>query len=209
MKKAAVVVESLFMSDERCWNCHQAIDALLCSQCGRIQPPTQKDYFTLLGLPVSYSMDLGYLEKKYLQIQQQIHPDRFVGASVREKRYAAQQSSIANQGYEVLKDPIQRGHYLLKLLDGDYREEDNQTYPDLEFLDALLSEQDTIESGTDLEQIQDIAKRGREMLQSYEDTIRQAFEEQNHKVALSYLNRYRYKQSLIDKATQKSNQLRN
>src|SRR5687767_10792391 len=105
-----------------CWGCRAVTDAPLCLNCGKIQPPSQRDYFALLGLPVSFSLDLECLEKKYLQLQQLLHPDRFIGKSTREKRYANQQSSQVNQAYEALKDPIQRGIYLLKMQDRDYGE---------------------------------------------------------------------------------------
>jgi molecular chaperone HscB len=193
----------------RCWHCERATDTLLCTQCGKIQPPSQKNFFALLGLPASFSLDLGYLENKYLQLQQLIHPDRFVGKSVREKRYASQQSSLVNQAFETLKDPIQRGYYLLKILDKNYREDEKQTYDDQEFLMTLLMEQESIESTTDLEEIQINVQHGKEKSQSYAETIRQAFEDENLEAAQSYLSRYQYQQTLIDKAMQKSSQLRN
>lgn len=180
-----------------------------CQKCGKIQPSSQKDYFALLTVPSSFSLDLDYLEKRYLQSQQVVHPDRLVGKSIREKRYATQQSSLLNQAYEVLKDPIQRGYYLLKMLDKNYREHEGNGSQDPDFLMMLLMEQEAIESEADLEIIQQGLTKSKEILRSYEDAIQQAFEDQNLEAALTYLNRYQYQQTLMHKATQKLNQMRN
>ena len=133
-------------SEMLCWHCTKATEALVCNQCGKIQPPMNKDYYALIGVPVSFGVDLVYLEKKYLQLQKQIHPDLFVDKSMRERRYASQQSSMANQAYEVLKDPVQRGHYLLKIMDKDYQENQSSTFRDQEFLMTLMMEQEAIEN---------------------------------------------------------------
>lgn len=217
MKKvgADVVSPSMYKSmykgadDPMCWSCHQATDMPQCLACGKIQPPSQNDYFELFTLPASFRIDLDYLEKKYLQLQQQVHPDRFVGQSIREKRYASQQSSLLNQAYEVLKDPIQRGHYLLQIMDKSYQEHADQGFQDQDFLMMLLMEQEVIEGTIDPEHLQESLKNYKEKLRAYEDMVRQAFDDKNLEAALAYLNRYQYQQTLLSKAMQKLNQIRN
>jgi molecular chaperone HscB len=222
MKRAGVAVVNLSMyrsmsslsqdqdTELLCWNCHTVVDAHLCSNCGKIQPASQKNYFALLGLPISFSLDLDFLEKKYLQLQQLIHPDRFVGKSRREKHYATQQSSQLNQAYEALKDPVQRGFYLLKMQDRDYGEHAvGQVSHDPDFLMHLLMERESIESATDLGQIQESLAVGKEKLKTYEEAIRQSFEGQELEAALTYLTRHQYQQTLVERATQRLKQIRN
>jgi molecular chaperone HscB len=45
------------------------------------------------------------------------HPDRFVGKSEQEKRIALQYSSLANEAYQTLSNPLTRAVYLLNFLD--------------------------------------------------------------------------------------------
>lgn len=74
-----------------------------------------KNYFELFGLPASYRVDAQELARRYRELQNEVHPDRYAHASEQEKRVAMQGSTHLNEALETLKDPILRGHYLLKL----------------------------------------------------------------------------------------------
>ena len=75
----------------------------------------QKNYFELFELPVQFSVDEARLGKNFRQLQQQLHPDRFAGASAHEQRVAVQYSALVNQAYTVLREPLARALYLLEL----------------------------------------------------------------------------------------------
>ena len=75
----------------------------------------QKNYFELFELPVQFSVDETRLGKIFRQLQQQLHPDRFAGASAHEQRVAVQYSALVNQAYTVLREPLARALYLLEL----------------------------------------------------------------------------------------------
>jgi molecular chaperone HscB len=55
------------------------------------------------------------LEKQFYTMSRRLHPDRFASKPVAEQEAALAQSSLLNDAYRTLKDPILRTQYLLKL----------------------------------------------------------------------------------------------
>lgn len=73
------------------------------------------DYFALLGLEPTFTLDLAQLESNYFTAQRKFHPDRFVGKPSDERQQALHQSMDVNHAYETLKNPLKRAQYLLSL----------------------------------------------------------------------------------------------
>ena len=86
-----------------------------CSACGKVQPPVPVDYFTYFGLPRKLNVNLATLEKEFYDLSRQLHPDLFARAEAREQQWSVEQSSLLNDAYRTLKDPIKRTEYLLRL----------------------------------------------------------------------------------------------
>ncbi len=68
--------------------------------------------FDIFKVPKQFALDEDQLEKKYFEIQKLIHPDRFANASANEKRVAEQWSTLVNDAYTALKDPVKRAKLL-------------------------------------------------------------------------------------------------
>ena len=75
----------------------------------------QQTHFALFNLPETYALDRARLDAAYLEIQNAVHPDRFAAQSEAEQRVAMQWATLANEAYQTLKHPVNRGVYLLKL----------------------------------------------------------------------------------------------
>jgi molecular chaperone HscB len=73
------------------------------------------NYFELFDLPVSFDVDISRLQQQYMQLQKQLHPDRFANSSAQEKRLSMQHTSRVNEAQATLKDPVSRATYLLQL----------------------------------------------------------------------------------------------
>ena len=73
------------------------------------------DYFALLGLARRWQVDRSALERSYLERSRATHPDAFVGKSAAAQRTALEASSRLNTAYSVLRDPVRRAEYLVKL----------------------------------------------------------------------------------------------
>src|SRR3984885_1222161 len=74
----------------------------------------QFDYFTFFTLPRKLHVDTVALEKSFYTLSRKLHPDRFASKPLAEQEAALAQSSLLNDAYRTLKDPILRTQYLLK-----------------------------------------------------------------------------------------------
>jgi molecular chaperone HscB len=97
-----------------CWHCG-AKDAasLFCRYCNTIQAPTP-DYYEFFDLPRRLGLDSEDLKNRFYMLSRLLHPDRYTRRSEQEKRFSLEASSILNDAYRVLKDPIQRAEYVLR-----------------------------------------------------------------------------------------------
>jgi len=86
-----------------------------CEACGKVQPPAPVDYFTFFGLPRKLNLDVAALEKDFYELSRKLHPDLNARAGSQEQEWSLQQSSLLNDAYRTLKDPIKRTQYLLRL----------------------------------------------------------------------------------------------
>jgi len=75
----------------------------------------QQSHFSLFNLPETYVLDRARLDAAYREIQNAVHPDRFAAKPEAEQRVAMQWATQANEAYQTLKHPVNRGVYLLKL----------------------------------------------------------------------------------------------
>ena len=73
------------------------------------------DYFALFALPCAFEIDAALLAERYRGLQQNVHPDRHVGATDHEQRLAMQYTTFVNEAYTTLKSPLSRAIYLLEL----------------------------------------------------------------------------------------------
>jgi molecular chaperone HscB len=73
------------------------------------------NYFEFFDLPRKLTLDVVALEKQFYTMSRKLHPDRFASKPLAEQEAALAQSSLLNDAYRTLKDPILRTQYLLKL----------------------------------------------------------------------------------------------
>ena len=86
-----------------------------CSACGKVQPPVPVDYFTFFGFPKKLNLDMVALEREFYALSRRLHPDMYAQAENQERAWGLEQSSLLNDAYRTLKDPIKRTQYLLRL----------------------------------------------------------------------------------------------
>ena len=103
------------------------------------------NFFELFDLPVSYDVDLTKIQQWYMQLQKQVHPDKFANASDREKSLSMQQTSWLNEAKATLESPVLRATYLLKLKGLDINLE-NETTMDAVFLMQQLEMREQLEN---------------------------------------------------------------
>ena len=74
-----------------------------------------QNYFDIFFLPQRYGLDRPQLDARYRDLQRSVHPDRFASGTDQERRVSMQQAARINEAYQVLRDPLKRGRYLLEL----------------------------------------------------------------------------------------------
>jgi molecular chaperone HscB len=111
----AVSVDSAKDISSQCWSCGDMRAAQFCEACGRVQPPKPVDYFTFFGLPRKLHIDVANLEKDFYELSRKLHPDLNARAGSKEQEWSLEQSSLLNDAYRALKDPVRRTQYLLRL----------------------------------------------------------------------------------------------
>jgi len=123
-----------FVIDEKtgshqCWSCGDMRATRFCSSCGKVQPPMPSDYFTFFGLPRKLNIDESGLQREFYALSRKLHPDVYAQASDREQDWSLETTSLLNDAFRTLKDPVARTEYLLKL-EGINTEEQSKSASD-------------------------------------------------------------------------------
>lgn len=77
--------------------------------------PLGADYFSVFALPRKLALDTKALERAFYRRSREVHPDRFANAPAVKQQWSLEQTSLLNDAYRALKDPIARTEYLLQL----------------------------------------------------------------------------------------------
>ncbi len=119
-------IDVIETSTSSCWSCGDMRAAHFCHACGKVQPPLPVDYFSFFGMPRKLNLDAARLEREFYELSRKLHPDLNARAVKREQEWSLEQSSLLNDAYRTLKDPIKRTQYLLGL-EGVELEEQSKT----------------------------------------------------------------------------------
>ncbi|MGO8997337.1 MAG: Fe-S protein assembly co-chaperone HscB [Polyangiaceae bacterium] len=73
------------------------------------------DPFAVLGIERRYDVDLIALEKRHRELSRALHPDRYAGAGVAERRLTLAKAIEVNEAWRQVRDPIARAEALFSL----------------------------------------------------------------------------------------------
>ena len=76
---------------------------------------TPQDYFSVFSLPRKLNLDTAELQRAFYAKSRRLHPDNFATASPAQQQWSLEQTSLLNDAFRTLKDPIERTKYLLEL----------------------------------------------------------------------------------------------
>jgi molecular chaperone HscB len=163
-----------------------------------VTPDFARNHFELLGLPVAYAVDPSRLEKRYRELQSQVHPDRFAAKTDADRRVAMQWATRANEAYRTLRDPVGRARYLLGLKGFDTGEETNTSMP----ADFLMQQMEWRESVAEARASHDAAALERlqgELAESRDEMLGmlgRALEESHYDAGCSLVRKLRFLEKL-------------
>jgi molecular chaperone HscB len=73
-----------------------------------------RNFYEFFGFDRKLKLDSDALQKRFYELSRQWHPDRFSRKSASEQAQALEATSILNDGFRTLRDPVKRAEYLLK-----------------------------------------------------------------------------------------------
>lgn len=71
------------------------------------------DFYALFGYPEVLGIDLEDLQEVFYARSRQLHPDRFARAGAEDRDLSLRASSLLNDAYRTLRDPLKRAEYVL------------------------------------------------------------------------------------------------
>jgi molecular chaperone HscB len=154
-----------------------------CSECGRILPPTERNYFNVFGLPADrLEIDIPQLEKRFLELSRKYHPDRFASKTPLENQIAHEYSSAVNNAYRTLKEPVSRAKYVVERKLGSIEEKSAQVPTEMaEFFFEIHDLLDTIREANGnppesaLKEVQKAEQELREKVKELEANLQESF----------------------------------
>ena len=167
-----------------------------CQACGKVQPPAPVDYFAFFGLPRKLNLEVAALEKDFYELSRKLHPDLNARTGSQEQEWSLQQSSLLNDAYRTLKDPIRRTQYLLQL-EGVELEEQSKSATEQARSSGQIKKQivppdlleEVFELNTQLEELRMHKKMGEDDPALIEEIGRQKLElEEKHEALLRELH---------------------
>lgn len=162
------------------------------------------DYFTVFDLPRRLTLDTSDLQKRFYDKSRENHPDRFATKSAMEQQRALDVTSSLNDGYRVLRDPVQRAEYLLKLEGFDIGQQRSKDVPP-ELLDEVFELNMMLEdAASNRSELEDAKVRFEQMLHRVDCDLESEFKHYDSgpdpsvlSVIRAILNRRRYIQNLL------------
>ncbi len=157
----------------------------------------QKNHFELLELPTQFEVDSNLLDQHYRQLQNEVHPDRFVTAAANERMHSMQVATQANEAYQTLKNTTARARYLLQLQGVETLEESNTAMP-ADFLMLQMEWRETIEdaiSNKDVDALDSLLTEIKQNAKGLALQLKQYFDEKAYALASEIVR----KLSFIDK----------
>lgn len=159
-------------------------------------------YFDIFGLEPTVDVDVKALEASYRKKSLELHPDRNPNARVE----AAANTASLNEAFKVLKDPIRRAFYLLRLSGVDLEREEagpqgrNLGLP-MEFLEQILDQREALDDARQRKDPAAARRMGESIRQQMDQAVaqaNQALREKQTEVAKEQLSRVRYYQRFLE-----------
>lgn len=191
-----------------CWQCGQPAGELFCPACGALQKPS-REFYAFFGMEEVLSLDLQELQRRFYDLSRKLHPDRYGRKPAAEREYSEEATSVLNDAYRTLRDPLKRAEYVLARHGMDIGEQRSKNVPP-----ELLEE--VFELNMALEEMRGGDDSARPQLEGARERFKAMLEESDRQLADEFtrydamredavltairgvLNRRRYIQNLVN-----------
>jgi molecular chaperone HscB len=125
------------------------------------------DDFELFGLERRFEQDASAIDRRWRELQGEVHPDRFAAAGAAAQRVAVQWAARVNEAYRRLKNPLQRAVQLCELHGAPIDAHCNTAMP-TDFLMQQMAWREALDDASDVAVVErlhdDVKARRREAL---------------------------------------------
>ena len=140
------------------------------------------DDFTLFALPERFALDAQQLDRRWRELQAEVHPDRFAAQGAAAQRIAMQWSVRVNQAYQRLNDPLKRAAYLCERRGAPIEAERNTAMP-REFLLQQMAWREALDEASDGASVQALVDQVAQHEQGLLQRLRALLDEQGDAAA--------------------------
>lgn len=142
------------------------------------------NYFEIFNLEISANINFDELETKYLAFQQQFHPDKATTKDI-------EKSILLNEAFDVLKNPIPRLSYILKLNGIDILDDSKAPKVDSKTLGEIWELQEELMESSD-EEKQKLKSDLKVKVKNLLDEVAKEINQKNFEQASQILIRTKY-----------------
>ncbi|MBE2249650.1 MAG: Fe-S protein assembly co-chaperone HscB [Myxococcus sp.] len=160
-------------------------------------------HFDVFGLTPALELDVKALEQQLRALSLEFHPDRFAQADARTRLAALEKTTALNDAFKVLRDPVKRAFYVLKLkgVDLDSEASAAQVKMPLSFLEEVMERRERLEGlkhARDVEQARAMADEIEREKSAALERAKVALERDDVPEATHQLGRVRYLSRFIE-----------
>lgn len=177
-------------------------DVFCCKSCPNRQGI---DYFTLLGLPRTYAVDLKQAEENYKDMQRSFHPDKLALANADSVPEGF--SSLLNKAIGVIKSPTERAMHLLFLLDGCSISESQLTNDPSLLMEMMEINEEIEDCGRDKNCLESQSELNQARLAECDTKLKGLFSTRQYLEARKICERMHYLERIKDTLLKKLNSL--
>jgi molecular chaperone HscB len=112
--------------------------------------------FELFGMSERFTVDRAQLDKRWRELQGEVHPDRFASQGSAAQRVAMQWAVRVNEAYRRLKNPVDRAAYICSLHGAGVDAENNTAMP-AGFLIQQMEWREALDDAGDLAAVEQLA----------------------------------------------------
>ena len=157
------------------------------------------DYFGLFDLPRRFAVDAAELDRRYRDLQAQVHPDKHAHLGDAQRREAMQMATEANAAYQTLKTPLKRAIYLLHLAGHDVAAENNTAMP-AEFLMEQMELREAVaeaRAGSDEDELERLHRERKARVKAEYATLGAALDAQRFDDAADLVRQLMFQEKLL------------
>jgi molecular chaperone HscB len=159
-------------------------------------------HFELMRVNQEYSIDLNELERTFYDMQRKFHPDRFIRKSAQGRLNAQLYAASLNEAYSVLKSPLKRAEYILKLHGCDKEQNDPELLMEVMELREQISE---LQGMTAIENMKKSLKNKSDKII---DNIGASFKKDDYAAAKNHCLYLKYIEKMMNELDQSRRQMR-